>query len=101
MAESEIHTEDRQVVPPMDNLAEGLCKENPEPPATVIDDAPEVANPTDIFTIEMGAASGRSYDNKEEQAVHREFADTTTPRVAVVVTEEIVFPTMQESATQE
>lgn len=101
MAESETHTEDRQMVPPTETLAEGFCRENPDPPATVIDDAPDVANPTDVFTIEIRARSGRSYDSKEEQEFHREFADTTMPRLADAATEEMIFPTMQESATQE
>lgn len=98
--ESEIHTEERQEVPPTKHLGDGFCEEKPAPPDSVMEDAPELDRPNEMLTTEIEVASGRSNEIREEQEFHREFAETMIPSDEVDVTEKTVFPTIHESAIQ-
>jgi len=64
----------------------------------VTNDAPETAKPTEAFNITIVDICGRSYDKNAEQEDHLDFTETQTLRDAFNVTDETVFPKMQESA---
>jgi len=101
MADSEVQCEDRQDVPLIETLTEGLCNENPAPPEIVMNTEPETAEPEEALTTTIFAELGRSYDSKKEQEDHSDRTETTTLGESLKTTEAPTFPRMHESATHE